>query len=76
MDNNIGLDLFGIISGTKSFVEKVKKGDGMGIPEERKEEFFKAMKEKGVDKQLDELEVKMKEMIETITKVNSNGANN
>lgn len=76
MDNkNIAGDISTIMKSANSLMQKLQTGEGLNLPEDKKKEFMKAMKEKGADKLIVDLKNKM-EQFKKVSKAMNNGANN
>lgn len=74
MDNNgnsLATDLASVMIGTKNFIDRVRTGEGLNIPDNMKEEYHKKLKEQGVDKMLTDLDAKLAEFSTTLKNVNN-----
>lgn len=65
VNKNAAATLAGILNLSKTFIKQIETGDGLGIPDDKKDEFQKLCKEKGVPDVLKDLKTKMKEFEKT-----------
>lgn len=56
MDNKLFANLSTAMAAMQNVFAMVKTGEGMGIPEDKKEEFFAEMKKQGLDTKIQEAE--------------------
>lgn len=70
VNNNPATYIMNIMSEAKKLIQCVETGEGLNIPEDKKEEFKQKMKEQGADKMIEELNNKMKEFGELSKKMN------
>ena len=60
-----------IFKSTQAFIKQIEKGEGLNIPDDKKDEFKKAMKEQGTDAMIEDLKKKMKEFKESAKTMNN-----
>lgn len=60
-----------IFRATQKFIKQVESGEGLNVPEDKKEEFKKAMKEQGTGAMIEDLKKKMNDFKESAKTMNN-----
>ena len=76
MDNNSPASaLANIMKYANQFIKQVQSGEGLNVPEDKKQEFQEKMKEHGTEKMIEELKEKMNEFKDLSKKINNGKVN-
>jgi len=69
-NNNLAFDIANLMQSSNSIVKKLETLEGLGIPEDKKEEFKNEMKKQGADQLIADLKNKMENLKNTLNKAN------